>query len=105
MKHHPGQLPRSWALGSVVWGSIFPLLAFASGKAPAPDVPTIDGKKVVALFPVKSVVIEMPDGSLHDFGPDFRASLITKLMQSERYLVTDPSLPSLGALGTNRSLQ
>jgi hypothetical protein len=48
-----------------------------------------DGKKVVALEPVKNIQIEMPDRSWHNFGEDFQASLTTQLVQSEKYLVTD----------------
>ena len=65
-----------------------PGAAQAGGKA-KPDTGS-SAKKVVALTPVQNIQIEMPDQSLHDFGQDYEASLVTQLTQSGRYIVTDP---------------
>ncbi len=62
--------------------------SFAAGKR-APQPAPIHGKKVIALAPVARVQIEMPDGSFHDFGSDFQASMTTQLFKSGRYVVSD----------------
>jgi hypothetical protein len=101
---HMIKLPLTRVLSFLVWGCTFSLAALASGKTRPPTAtPSIDGKKVVALDAVPNVQIEMPDQSIHDFGPDFQASLITQLMQSGRYLVTDPaaSAPAVAAQATS----
>jgi hypothetical protein len=48
------------------------------------------GKKVIELLTTPSVSIELPDQTLHDFGQDYDASLVTQLTQSERYIVNAP---------------
>lgn len=63
-------------------------LSQASGKKKPVEVkPT--GKKVIGLSPMKNMQIEMPDHSMHNFGEDYQASLITKLMQKGRYILVD----------------
>ncbi|CAM6053612.1 unnamed protein product [Sphagnum tenellum] len=47
------------------------------------------GKKVIALAPIQNISILMPDQSIHNFGEDFQASLITQLVGSNKYTVVD----------------
>ncbi len=73
---------------------IFSLNLQAAGKKPHlnSDVrggSEWSGRKVVGLAPLSSLQIEMPDGSMHNFGEDFQASLTTQLMQTGRYTVSD----------------
>ncbi len=49
------------------------------------------GKKVISLEPVEELKIEMPDNSIYYFGENFYASLITRLMETGRYLLVDSS--------------
>ena len=48
-----------------------------------------EGKKGIQILPLDELQIEMPDGSFHNFGEDFQASLTTQLMESGRYIVMD----------------
>jgi hypothetical protein len=71
-----------------IWGAAQPLYAAAKKPAAAP-APVVNGRRVIALAPVRNVRIEMPDESFHDFGEDFQARLTTLLTQGGRYIVAD----------------
>ncbi|MBC7690912.1 MAG: S8 family serine peptidase [Methylotenera sp.] len=64
----------------------------AFGKKPAkvPPAPanSFVGKKVIRLKTVQNVQIEMPDQSRYDFGQDFQERMITRLTESDHYIVS-----------------
>ncbi len=66
--------------------------AQGAAKHPAPaasaDSAFVDGKRVVSIDPIKSLALEMPDGSLRDFGYLLRSSLEDRLYQSGHFVVT-----------------
>lgn len=70
-----------------------PILGPESGPSSGPALEVNkkenSGKKVIALTSIKNIQIELPDQSMHNFGEDYQASLITQLTQSGRYIVTD----------------
>jgi hypothetical protein len=73
---------------------LFPRSGHAAGKKrsePAPQ-PTIE--KVIELDPIAQVQIEMPDQSMHDFGPDFQAALETGFIESGQYILQEAETPA-----------
>jgi len=62
--------------------------AYAAGKKkPKPQLPK-DGKRVIKLYPVEEVSIELPDGAVRNFGKDFEALITDKLQNSQRFIVS-----------------
>lgn len=55
-------------------------------------VSVFEGKRSIELLPIDGAEIELPDQSIHYFGEDFEASLITQLMDTGRFIVTQPLL-------------
>ncbi len=78
--------------------ALVPVGARAAAKAPAPaPQPTpSNGKRVVAIAPIRNVEILMPDEKLHDFGTDFYAALTGALTNSGDYIVVDPDAQDSG---------
>jgi hypothetical protein len=68
---------------------LFPLSGHAAGKKRSEPAPQPAIQKVIELDPIAQVQIEMPDQSLHDFGPDFQAALETGFTQSGQYIVQE----------------
>ena len=82
---------KSKLIFSILICIFFAQSAFAFGrKKPKPTPPIeapIDGRRVIEFKAVENVTIELPDGTFHDFGENFKSKLSTRMYDNGRFLV------------------